>query len=208
MAKKKHAGRVSRKVLKWQRRANHVTTQEEARKLDEEFTEALKRGEFGEWEIHWSAVSDLHPNWTTLEDRKIPTIYVESPISGVRISYFFDEEGKMIGRSYFDKGDTSPEEVRNQIAYWESHIIRGRPRQGIQLPISDHEIYRLIITRAEWCKFDDNAGSSRKARIEEAIQRIIEDYKLADADDPTYDDFIYAIDLAYRRERRKARKKP
>jgi hypothetical protein len=208
MAKKKYAGRVSRKVIEWVRRANQVFSLEEARKLDEEFTDALKRGEFWGWKTHFSAVSDLHPNWRTLEDRKFPTVYVESPISGVRISYFFDEEGKMIGRSYFDKGDISPEEVRNQIAYWEGDIIRGRPREGIQLPISDHEIYRLITTRDEWCKFDDNAGSTRKARIKEAIERIIEDYKLVDVDDPKYEDFIDAIELAYKRERRRARKKP
>ncbi len=201
-----HTGAVFREFSRWVKKAHEVKTPEEADRLNKEATNKISQEPYRGYVYRARIVQDIHPADGILECHPFTEIYVENIERGIRLSYFFQGEDDLVGRAYYDKGDIPANEVRAHLSWFDNLIIKGRPKKGFSIPLSDPEIYDLIITRSDWCTFED-PGSSKRITIQDAIDRLIYKYRLIDEDEELYEGFVRSFRLAYDRERRRRRQK-
>jgi len=178
---------------------------ERERKLEAELIEAYSE-EGPNWKRGNRLISDMHASQT---DSPIGEAwigferYAEDITSGVRLGVFFDFEGNLIGRQYFDLGDVPTEDVRKHLGGWDSLIERGRKRKQSLLPMSDEEIYDRIRSRREWYEYGPE-GKEYEPTILDAAQQLAASMELADsADDTEIDLLTERILRAYERVKKR-----
>ena len=204
------AGQALRDFLNWIKRANSVETLEEATEVDKGFTNSLKDEDVLNWKRGKRLITD------TIASQEPPSIRGEAPKfignevytehieSGVRISVFYDFEGNLIGRAYFDRGDLSIKEVQQHLKKWEAVIKPGRPREGSPLPLADDEIFEFIESRNDWYVHGDEGKEYQvtprdAAEQLAANQGLVHDY----SSDDEIEDIVNTILRAYERVRKR-----
>ncbi len=154
------------------------------RKLEAELIEAYSE-DGPNWKRGNRLISDMHASqtdspicesWIGIER------YTEDITSDVRISVFFDFEGNLVGRQYFDLGNVPTQDVRKHLRGWDSLIARGRPRNQSSLLMSDDEIFERIQRRREWYEHAPG-GKEYEPRIHEAAQQLAASMAVADKPD-------------------------
>lgn len=169
------------------------------------------RGLSGGWEVGQRGVSSPHaaPAKEDSDESSIGyELYSEDPKTGVRLSEFYDFEGNLIGRSYFDRGGVPTKEVQRHLKQWGTLVPRGRPPIDSPLQMPDEEVYGLVQSRNQWYEHG-TLGKEYRPTIRDAAGQLVEKLGLT-GQESTEQEFKKAMDLIlkafYRGEKRSQKK--
>ncbi len=212
MARADRAGEFLRALLDTVKGSNKKAGLGEADMFRKSFDfYAYVRGLSGRWKVGQREVSSPQAA-PAQEDSGESSIgyelYSEDPKTGVRLSEFYDFEGNLIGRSYFDRGGVPTKEVQSHLKQWGTLVPRGRPPIDSPLQMSDEEVYGLVQSRNQWYEHGP-PGKEYRPSIRDAAEQLVVKMGLT-GKESTEEEVKDAMDLVlkafYRGEKRSQKK--
>lgn len=103
--------------------------------------------------------------------------YCEHAQTGVQTSEYYDDNGLLVGRKYFDKGDIDKSSMMKHIQGLNTNLKQGRPIKHQEIMLSPEEFIDKIETRGEWY-VHSTTSVEYKPTIVDALQQLAYEYGL------------------------------
>lgn len=196
--KQASAGRILNGLRSWMRSMSSMAKETAGDKSEGTLQKSFEFHGFvsGGWAVELRLFSNRKLFYFSDEKFNGFEIISEHAPTRIRTIEYYDNDEKLIGRSYFDRGDVKKEEVIKHFSGLDTNLMRGRPPKDVPLDIDLDELLQRVQTREDWYVHSVKGGDYYPSE-EDALTQLALEYGVIHEDSSDQDVNI-AVKYLYR----------